>query len=178
MSFTWDLSDGDDIAKVGSKYEIEGGSIEPIPNDTTCTAYIEQANIETNRDGLQFINIRWSVVAPSEYKNRKVFQKLWCLDDDPRAKDAAVKKDKAKKMLFVIDSNAGGKMFSSGKPMSDALLSTVAGKQMQIKVMTYEMEGNNGKMTGNWIAAISPKSGAPAPAKKAEPVQLDDEVPF
>jgi hypothetical protein len=62
--------------------------------------------------------------------------------------------------------------------MSDALLSTVVGKQMQIKVMTYEMEGNNGKMTGNWIAAVSPKSGTPAPAKKAEPVQVDDEVPF
>ena len=180
MSF-WNLSDGDDIAKTGLKYEIEGGSMELIPNDTNCVANIESASIESNRDGLQYINIRWSVLAPSEYKNRKVFQKLWCLDDDPRAKDAAVKRDKAKKMLFVMDSNAGGKMFSSGKPMTDNLLATLHGKQLQIRVMTYEIEGDNGKITGNWISSISPKAGAAAPTPKAKaPVQVhdDEDVPF
>jgi len=184
MSF-WDLSDGDDIAKIGAKYEIEGGSMEPIPNDTNCIATIENAQIETNRDNLQYINIRWSVLSPSEYKNRKVFQKLWCLDDDPRAKDAAVKKDKAKKMLFVIDSNAGGKMFSSGKPMTDNLLATLNGKQMQIRVMTYELQGDNGKITGNWISSISPKGGVVEAVKRAvtpkqAPAQIadDEDVPF
>lgn len=180
----WNLSDGEDISKTGASFESGGGDMEPIPNKTQCVAFIEEAKIDTNNDGLRFISIRWSVLAPSEYKNRKVFQKVWCLDDDPRARDPNKKRDTAKKMLFAIDQNAGGHMIASGKPPSDGLLSKAfLNKQMQIKVMTYELDGEKGKITGNWISAVSPKNGGSATVKpmgtKAPVISDDDEdAPF
>jgi hypothetical protein len=183
MANFWDLSDGKDVTKTGSQFEAGGGTMQPIPDDTACVAIIEEAKVERDRNGLEYVSLRWSVLAPSEYKNRKVFQKIWCLDSDPRKQNAEAAKDKAKRMLFAVDKNAGGHIVATGRVPDDALLQkALVGKQMQIKVNVWEMEviddnGNKKSMNGNWIAAVSPKAGS---AAKAKPVSedVDDEIPF
>jgi hypothetical protein len=173
----WELSDGDDVAKTGANFESGGGNMEPLPNNTTLLAFIEEAKIDRDRDNNQYISLRWSALAPSEYKNRKVFQKIWCLDDKPNQDDPVKYKDKMKRMLFAIDFNAGGHLVASGKMPNDAnLQKAFTGKQMQIKVMLWEMDGKK----GNWISAVMPKSGASAPkAKLAPKVDVgDDDIPF
>ena len=181
MADFWELSDGDDIVKTGGKFETGGGSIEPIPDKTDVVAVIDEARIERNQQGLQYISLRWSIVAPADYKNRKVFQKLWVFDDDPQAKNPVQKRDKAKKMLFAIDTNAGGKLKASGKvPSDDLLQATLTNKPMQIKVMLMKRDDGTGM---NWISSVAPRSGGAATltaaaAPKAAAVEIDDEVPF
>lgn len=184
MSF-WNLSDGEEIDTSG-QFEISGGSMQPIPAETSCIAFIDEAKWDRTRDGEEFISLRWSVVAPADYKNRKIFQKLWVTDADPRAKDANKKRDKALRMLAAIDTNAGGKLSSkAGKPTDDALQAHLVNKPMQIKCMVWEItnETTGEKSSGNWIAAVSPKGGGAgamtsAKTKAAAKVETDEEVPF
>jgi hypothetical protein len=181
MSNFWDLSDGDDIVKTGGKFETGGGSIEPIPDKTDVVAVIDEARIEKNQQGLQYIALRWNIVSPADYKSRKVFQKLWVFDDDPQAKNPVQKRDKAKKMLFAIDTNAGGRLKASDKAPSDEVLqSTLTNKPMNIKVMLMKRDDGTGM---NWISSVAPRSGGAATltaaaAPKAAAVEIDDEVPF
>ena len=176
MADFWELSDGDDVAKTGNKFETGGGNLDPIPDKTDCVAVIDEAKIENNQNGLKYISLRWSVVAPADYKNRKVFQKLWVFDQDPQAKNPVIKQDKAKKMLFAIDNNSGGKLKASGKePTSELLQASVMNKPMQIKINLMKRDDGTGM---NWISSVSPRGGAAAAAPKAVAVTEDDEVPF
>lgn len=177
----WNLSDGDDIHSTSGEFSSGGGNFAPIPDNTTCLAIIEEAKVDQDRSQNNYVSIRWSIAAPAEYKNRKVFQKIWCLDDDPRKPDAERAKDKAKRMLFAIDKNAGGNLVASGKaPNDNNLAKAFVNKQMQITLQVYEMEGDKGMITGNWISAVSPKAGgAKAASKPAAPKHdLDDDIPF
>jgi len=181
MGNFWDLSDGDDIANVGTSFETGGGSIEPIPTDTTALAIIDEAKWDADRDGNQFVSLRWSVLTPAEYKNRKVFHKLWVSDLKPNQRDPEKYRDKQKKMLAAIDKNAGGKLFASGKrPTDETLGMALTNKPMQIKIMLWELAKDDGSMgRGNWIAAVAPRAGqtertAPRIAAHLE----DDDAPF
>jgi len=197
MSF-WDLSDGDSAKNTDSEYEIPSGNMEPIPDGSSVLAMIDEAKWDKPRDGYaEFISLRWSVLAPEEYKNRKVFQKLWVTDDDPNARDdaaAAKKRDKARRMLAAIDANAGGKLTKQeGIPTDEALSSCLTNKPMTIKCMLWEMPDRDKPgefIRGNWIAAVAPKSKGvdvkePAPAR-AKPAPSGapaggndfDEIPF
>lgn len=198
MSF-WDLSDGETAVTKDKEYEIAGGgNMEPIPDGSTVLAMIDEAKWDTRGDA-EFISLRWAVLAPEAYKNRKVYHKLWVTDDDPNAKGAdkaAKKRDKARRMLAAIDANAGGKLTArSGKPDDEALTLHLTNRPMVIKCMVWSMTGDDGtEMAGNWIAAVAPKdreiaiSDAPAPAprasQKASPAaatyasEIDDEIPF
>jgi len=177
MSNFWELSDGDDVAKTGGKFEVGGGTnLEPIPNNTNCVAVIDEAAVISNQSGLKLISLRWSILTPAEYKNRKVFHKLWVFDHDPQAKDPVVKQDKAKKMLFAIDNNCGGKLMASGKePSNQSLQSSVMQIPMQIKVNVMKRDDGTGM---NWISSVSPRGGATAAAPKVAAVAEDYEVPF
>ena len=175
----WALSDGDDIHSTSGDFQTGGGNFAPIPDDTTCLAIIEEAKVDQDRNQNSYVSIRWSIATPAEYKNRKVFQKIWCLDDDPRKDNAEKAKDKAKRMLFAIDKNAGGSLVASGKaPNDNNLAKAFTDKQMQITLQVYEVPGDKGMMTGNWISAISPKAGASKAAPKAKPVDDEDGIPF
>lgn len=192
MSF-WDLNDGTSAAETAeTEFEIAGGDMSPIPNGSSVLALIDEAKWE-NKEGADYINLRWTVLAPDEYKNRKVFQKLWVADDDPNAKDAskaATKRDKAKRMLAAIDANAGGKLAKSKTlPTDDSLTLHLTNKPMIIKVMVWSMPDRDRPgetMEGNWICAVAPKSkgvdvkDAPSPKPRAASaaVDFDDEVPF
>jgi hypothetical protein len=194
MSF-WSMSDGEDAkSNATGEFDAGGGKMELIPDGTSILAYIEEAKWDRNQDQDRYISLRWSVLAPEELKNRKVFQKLWVLDDDPQAKEPAKKRDKAKRMLAAIDTNAGGKLMARNEmPTDETLTSCLTQKQMVVRVMVWEKENRaTGNIeTGNWIGAVSPKSSpvssAEEVAKKSEAAaarppaskrEIDDEIPF
>lgn len=194
MSF-WDLDDGTSAATGEKEYEAPTGNFDPIPDGSNVLAVIDEAKWYTTRDGdAEYTSLRWVVQEPEAYANRKIFQKLWVTDDDPNAKDAdkaKAKRDKAKRMLAAIDANAGGKLAKTPrKPTDDDLALALQNKPMVIKCMVWEFETNGQKNSGNWIAAVFPKSkgvtDAPAatkkPAAKATPAtSWDDDadsIPF
>ena len=147
MSNFFKLPDGTDVGATGTEYEIPGGNLEPIPDGSNVMALIDEAKWDKTQDGMNsFISLRWSVLQPDQYKNRKVFQKLWVSDHDPNAKspDAAAKKqEKALRMLAAIDANAGGALVASGvTPTDDALQMHLMNKPMVIK--------NTMNSTGCW----------------------------
>ena len=187
----WNLSDGEDAAKTGAEYEIPGGNMDPIPAGSSVLAMIDEAKWDhTQNDAEEYISLRWTVLAPEEYKNRKVFHKLWVTDHDPNAKDhakAVAKTDKARKMLAAIDANAGGRLTAKdARPTDDDLAMALMDKPMVITLGLWEMAGNS----GNWVMAVAPKNkalkiGDKAPAKpKGNPLDfnrradVDDEIPF
>ena len=67
MSDFWELSTGEEV-QASNSFEIEGGNLEPIPNNTSLVAVIDEAKIDTDRDGNKFISLRWSALQPVEYK--------------------------------------------------------------------------------------------------------------
>jgi hypothetical protein len=165
MSF-WGLSDGSNAAtSKATDFEIGGGNMEPIPDGSNVLAMIDEAKWET-KDGAEYISLRWTVAAPDAYRNRKIFQKLFVTDDDPSIGDAtkaAKKRDKARRMLAAIDTNAGGILTSKpGKPTADDLGVALGGKPMVIKVMLWEIDDRNTgeKIRGNWVGAVADKSKA------------------
>lgn len=162
MSF-WQTSDGKTATQTTGAFE-SGGSIELIPENTTCLAMITEANI-AEYQGDEYINLAWTVTKPDAYKNRKVFQKVRIFDIETK------KRDKALQMLAAIDKNAGGKLAKIDTAPTNETLLNIMQKQMLIKVMVWDMNDKK----GNWIAAVSPRQTqetAPAP----EPV--DDDIPF
>jgi hypothetical protein len=164
MSF-WNLSDTTEKLPQGGEFNAGGGDIEPIPADTQVKAAPDEAKWDTNQEGDSYISLRWSVLAPEQYKNRKVFQKLWVLSNDPNAKDPAKKGDKAKRMLAAIAHNAGGGLLKvEGKPTDQDLQKNLLMKPMALTLQVWEM--GDGK--GNWVQQVSPlatkKKEAPAPA--------------
>jgi hypothetical protein len=174
----WDLSDGGSAAKTGTEYEIPGGNMDPIPAGSSVLAIVDEAKWDVDQLGNQYVSLRWSVLAPEAFKNRKVFHKLWVTDHDPNAKDTAkaiAKTDKARKMLAAIDANAGGKLSAKNeKPSSDDLAMALCNKPMVITLMVWE--SNTGGGGGNWVCAVAPKDrelkigeAKPAP-RRADPL--------
>lgn len=172
MSF-WNLSDNSSAGAVGTSFETGGGDIEPIPNNTSVLAAPDEAKID-HYEGDEYISLRWTILAPKEYQNRKVFQKIRVFDED------AKKSDKAKRMLAAIDANAGGHLLAAGKQPDDALLTkSLVNKPMLLKIQIWEIDGKK----GNWVSAVSPKQGsAPAsalpPAPANAPAADFPDVPF
>lgn len=161
MSF-WNTSTGESAVSNSTSFEIEGGGeLLPIPAGTKVLAIVEMASKRTVRDSVEeYAEIKWSVLKPEIYKNRKIYQKVWCYDLDPSAKDATkaqAKKDKALRMLAAIDSNAGGKLAQAGvEPTNEALAFALNNKQMVIGLNVWEM----GDAKGNWVYYVGPKTDA------------------
>ena len=173
MSF-WDLSDGETAATGEKEYEQATGNLDPIPDGSSVMAIIDEAKWSETRDrDAEFISLRWSVMEPAEFANRKVFQKLWVTDDDPNTSDAAKmekKRDKAKRMLAAIDANAGGKLSKvPRRPSDDDLALALTNRPMIIRCQTWEMKASDGSInSGNWISMVAPKSkGIDVKAEKA-----------
>ena len=195
MSF-WNLSDGQTAVDTPKEYEVPGGSMEPIPNNSDVLAIVDQAKW-ADKDGAAYIELRWAVMAPEAVKGRKVFHKLWVTDLDPNAKDEAkgkAKRDKARRMLASIDANAGGNLTRTGDaPTDETLTMHLCNVPMVIKVMVWSMKGSDGTdMAGNWVSAVSPSDkplqisseplpktiAAPAPYQGGNSDLGDEEIPF
>lgn len=175
MSF-WKLSDGN-VAEKTATHEV--GGFELIPEGTSLLAVIDEAQWKSGYEGApDVISIRWSVLAPEEYKNRKVFQNLKVND----AKETTA--DNAKRMLMAIDTNAGGKLSElEHEPDDNDLMAALMNKSMIISLGVWSHEGKE----GNWVRAVAPRNKKPDAPKaaastkaKAKPTaaQLDDEIPF
>ena len=204
MSF-WDTGEGDSAANVGTEYDAGGGNFDPIPDGTSVLACLDEVSWAEDKEGNRFVSARWSVLDPEEYKNRKIFQKLWVADLEPRAAAKDVGKAEKKRanhlrLLAAIDKNCGGKLTSvEGEPTSDDLALNLLNCPMVIKVMLWEMQDNErpGEMVrGNWVAAVASTQGnakSPATTAKpaspprtprltkppaADPLDLDDDIPF
>ena len=187
MSF-WQKQDGSQVENTTS-FEMGGGDIKPIPNNTALIAAIEEAKWDSYK-GDNYISLKWRVMRPAEYANRVIFQKLHVFD--PK------KGDKAKQMLMAIDANCGGKLARlNDAPEDHDLMTALIGKPMAAKVQVWELDDKS--KSGNWISAVSPaKQQAPvaqasAPQAQARPQQrtvtppqnvapvydpLDDDIPF
>lgn len=177
MSF-WNLSDQNEKLDTTGKFEAGGGDIEPIPAKTQVKAAIDEAKWDSY-EGVDYINLRWTVLAPAEYKNRKIFQKVKVSDPDSK------KADKAKKMLAAIAVNAGGGLLKvTGLPSDQDLQKHLLNKPMALLLQVWEIQKSDGTTgKGNWIGAVSPlrkQEAAPAPAPKVEPEAdpFEDDVPF
>lgn len=178
MSF-WNTSDNQTIEAI-SEFEA-GGNIEPIPNNTDVLAAPDQAGWDRHNDS-DLISVRWNILQPKEYEGRKIFQRIRVMDDDDK------KADKAKRMLAAIDTNAGGKLLASGEePTDESLARCLVNKPMVLKLMVWEMEGDDGQpRSGNWVSAVSPrkagkKAAKAAPKPEPEPVVddgYDDDIGF
>jgi hypothetical protein len=195
----WNLSTGENAATTKTtEFDGGGGNMEPIPDGSSILAMIDEAKWAKTQDGMaEYISLRWTVIQPDGYKNRKVFTKLWVTDADPSAKtpDAAAKKrDKARRMLAAIDANAGGKLTSKpGKPTDDDLGMHLTSKPMVIRVQIWEVEDRQTgeRIRGNWVSMVAPKTSelhiaAAAPKKAAKPETFashaasleSDSIPF
>ena len=166
------------------EFEAGGGNFEPIPAGTQLIAAIKDAVIEnTDWDG-DFIKLQWGVL-DGEYKNRVVFQKIHVFSDD------AKKAEKAKRMLAAIDANCGGALMKARvEPTGESLRASLLAKPMYITVMVWEMDGDKGLMSGNWVNSVAPMrkgtTTAPSPATKSKQraatpppaEEFEDDIPF
>lgn len=185
MSF-FTTSTGENAAATATgEFSAGGGDFAPIPKDTRVLAMCDEAKI-SEYQGQSYINLKWSIAQPKEYKGRVIFQKIKCWEADSN------KRDKALRMLAAIDANAGGKLAASGAEPTDLSLQTsLTAKPMVLKLGVWDIDGK----TGNWVQEVSkhqPKPGtaAPAPAPKPQPapkpapvaqstgVDMYDDIPF
>lgn len=162
MSF-WNIEKPKD-----GNFETGGGDMEPIPKNTSVLAAPDEAKWDEYQ-GDRFISVRWAIMAPAEYKNRKIFQKIRVEDADPK------KQEKAKRMLAAIDANAGGKLMAAGEePTDKSLTIALCNKPMVLKLQVWEFTGDDGQLrSGNWISAVSPRQGGPKKEDPAPPTPND-----
>lgn len=170
------LSDGQSVNADGSM-EMGGGTFPPIPANTNVLAAADEAKWDSY-EGDEYISIRWNVLKPAEYANRKVFQKLRVEDSD------AAKRDKAIRMLAAIDANAGGKLAATGqRPTDQSLSMSLLNRPMVLKLDVWEFNDKS----GNWVQAVSPRNAgqqqqqaAPVQNQVAQAAPADDfdSVPF
>jgi len=124
-----------------------GGSFAPIPKDTSLLVIAEECQWD-EYEGERFIKVTWTVLAPSAFKNRKVFQKIKVFEKDSK------KSKKARTMLMAIDGFCGGLLKKFGEePKDQHLMKAILGKQLVIKVDVWEYKGKE----GNWVCAVSAK---------------------
>lgn len=131
--------------------------IEPMPKDTQVKSCIDEVKWDEYQ-GERYISIRWQVLAPKQYANRKIFQKLKVEQSDVK------KRDKAIQMLAAIDANCGGKLMSAGvEPTDAAMQKNLLMKPMVLLLDVWDMNDKK----GNWVKAVS---SATAAAAKPEPI--------
>lgn len=141
--------------------------IEPMPKDTQVKACIDEVKWDEYQ-GERYISARWQVLAPKQYANRKIFQKIKVEEADTK------KRDKAIQMLAAIDANCGGKLMSAGvEPTDAAMQKNLLMKPMVLLLDVWDMNGKK----GNWVKAVSGSSKQeekPAPAPAA--AEDDDDI--
>jgi hypothetical protein len=183
MSF-WNLNDSTEQLNTTGNFETGGGDIAPIPAKTQVKAAIDEAKWDMTQDGDEYISLRHTVLAPAEYKNRKVFQKLWVMGNNPNNKNPAAQGDKAKRMLAAIAANCGGGLLKvQGKPSDQDLQSNLTGKPMALLLQVWKLEKDDGTTAeGNWVSSVSPlrqQSAPPPQVQQQAPTQdFDADVGF
>ena len=160
------------LASTGT-VETGGGDMTPIPAKTQVKAAIDEAKWDAY-EGDEYISLRWTVLDPAEFKNRKIFQKI-------RVNDPA-KAEKAKKMLGAIAVNAGGGLLkTAGEPTDSDLQKHLLNKPMALLLQVWKIKPDDGgdEITGNWISSVSPlKAKTPPPPPVVADELDDDDIAF
>lgn len=176
MSF-WNLNDSNEKIDNTGNFE-SGGDMDPIPAKTQVKAAIDEAKWD-DYESEDYISLRWTVLAPEQYKNRKIFQKVKVNEPDTK------KQDKAKKMLGAIAINAGGGLLKlKSAPSDQDLQKHLLNKPMVLLLQVWKLKDDNGEeKSGNWVSAVSPLAGKAKAEPVVEPqqepeVNYDDEVGF
>ena len=154
------------IDTTSSSFELGGGDLAPIPENTKVLAIAEEAKNDEYQ-GTRSIKVKWRISQPAEYANRVIFQKLQVYTPD--------KADKHKRMLAAIATNAGGQLFQAMQQTgetepSDMSLSAITNRPMVLQLGIWESEDKS--KSGNWVKAVSARkspAGAPAPVPVAPP---------
>lgn len=198
-------SDGTKIKAAENKeYEISrGGGFSLFPDGTSVKAAIDEAKWSKDKDGNERISLRWFVIAPDEYKDRKVFQNLWVADLEPNEvkrggeEKAEAKRDRAREMFAVIDANAGGRIAELIEDdiqiKDEQLMANLTNKAMVIRIDLMVPKTGDPM---NFVSKVSPKTAAvstpeeiergkaeiagikKSAAPSASSRTLDDEIPF
>ena len=169
------------IDTTSSSFELGGGDLAPIPENTKVLAIAEEAKNDEYQ-GARSIKVKWRISQPAASANRVIFQKLQVYTPD--------KADKHKSMLAAIATNAGGQLFQAMQQTgetepSDMSLSTITNRPMVLQLGIWESEDKS--KSGNWVKAVSARkspAGAPAPVPVAPPPPPpladidDDSIPF
>lgn len=164
----------DDTEEVSSgTYDSGSADFEVIPKGTKVLFAIDNVQVEETEKET-YINTRWVVMQPEEYKNRKVFHKIRVWDADQK------KAEKAGKLIKAIDANAGGKLRTYGRSpdeWNDDLLSrALLNKPMLGTLGVWELQDKSA--SGNWIMAVEPKGKVDAHKAKPKQEITDDDIPF
>jgi hypothetical protein len=151
--------------EAGNSFEMSG-SIEPIEAGTHLLAVMDEAHWQDGRaGGPDYVEVRWNVLQPQQYANRKVYQKVHIEDKDEK------RREKHQRMLLTMDAIAGGKLAAAGERPTDAGLATLLNKPMMIRVDVWETD--DGKR-GNWVSKVGPAKETPPRAPEA----IEADVPF
>jgi hypothetical protein len=160
-----------DKKEINGEMDLGGGNFEVIPNGTTCLAFIKEAKWDIYEDD-KYINLKWCILEPTEYKNRVIFQKIKILDNDEK------KAKKAQSMLLTIDFNAKGKLSECKElPSTLELQKNLCNKPMMITLRVWEINDK----TGNWISSVAPKGAKVADKVVEVEMAIEDneaEIPF
>ena len=172
MSFDF-WNDDTEEASSGT-YDSGSGDFEVIPKGTKVLFAIDEVKLDEDRDGNEYINTRWVVMQPEQYKNRKVFHKIRLWDTDQK------KAEKAGKLIKAIDANAGGKLRKSGDGPDDwnddLLQKALLNKPMLGTLGVWELQDKSA--SGNWIMAVEPKGNVDAHKAKPKQEITDEDIPF
>lgn len=154
--------------------------MEPVPHGQNLKGLIDAAKW-SEYEGDRYIDLRYSILEPKPYLNRKIFHKIKVLDTDSK------KSDKAKRMLAAIDANTGGGLVKLGREPTDAdLQMNLLNSAIMIKVgiWAFDDEVTGEKKKGNWVMAVMEPDNSKL-ALIAEPPKVDagttgteDEIPF
>ena len=172
---------GDDEVEAKDTFVSGGGGFDPLPKNTNVLFEIEEIEIKESNEFEQtdFLNIRWNILKPDDYANRKVFQKVRIFHTE---KD---KRIRARQMLATIDINSGGKLTEYGKKKGKNLTEFTS-EDFQVCLVGKSMMGqldvwrdkDTKEIKGNWVRSISPANAKDVskPVKnKASPSIKDDD---
>ena len=139
MSF-WDSGLGEKLT--GNEDDSFVSTFGIIPNDTTAIALINKIDLKSFPDGSRFYQVYWKIVS-DEFKNRTVFQKLHCFDEDIQ------KKHRALNMLMRLFKLSNHKPAHNAEPGPEDF-SPLLGTSCGIKIQEWHLNGKE----GNWVSEV------------------------
>lgn len=150
-------------AEQAGSYEAKtgGGDFELIPDGIICRAVIDEAKwfAVDDKKKSKKLSLRWMVVSPDEFDNKRVYQNLWVEDLDPSAKSTEKgedRRDRDRKMLMAIDFNAGNGLLRTGDLSDENLILCLTNKSMVIRVR--KLSPKDGGKERNYIDRVEAKS--------------------
>lgn len=176
MSF-FDLGNGTSaLSNAPTSVEV-GTTLAVIPKNTNLRCVVEDIawdrvpDFADNNPGVDYISVRYSVIAPKEHHGRKLFQKLWVsAQGNPSKNDPQGARVKGLQFLAVINVNTPEQPLNQCQAApTDIELGRLRSAVLMVKVGVIK---GNDNVERNFVAAVSGSTSQPAtaPARKPAPV--------